>query len=262
MDRPLAGKCALVTGSTSGIGLAAAGRFGALGCDVVLSGLGDTDVVARARAHVESHGTRVVYSDADLADPADVQRLVTLALDTFGAVDILVNNAVVRHVAPVHEFTREQWDAALAVNLSAAFHTTRLALPSMKTRGWGRIVNVSSIYGLRGAANRVGYVTTKTALIGLTRAVAMETVGHNITCNAICPGTVETPVHQAAIASMMSMNDISHEDAVHQFMRGKQPTGRLITPESVADLIAFLCGPGSEHITGAALPIDDGWSVS
>ena len=262
MDRPLAGKCALVTGSTSGIGLAAAERLAALGCDVVLSGLGDAALVTSARARVEQHGSRVVYSDANLADPAQVERLGTLALDTFGAVDILVNNAVVRHVAPVDEFTREQWDEAMAVNLSAAFHATRLVLPSMKARGWGRIINVSSIYALRGAANRVGYVTTKTALIGLTRAVAMETIGRNITCNAICPGTVETPVHQATIASMMSMNDISHEDAVRQFMRGKQPTGRLIAPESVADLIAFLCSPGSGHITGAALPIDDGWSIS
>lgn len=260
MDRPLSGRCALVTGSTSGIGLATAERLAALGCDVVLSGLGAGDAVSAARERVARHGGRVVYSDANLADPARIQHLVTMALETFGTVHILVNNAVVRHTAAVEAFTREQWDEAIAVNLSAAFHTIRLALPSMKAKGWGRIVNVSSIYGMRGAPNRVGYVTAKTALIGLTRAVAMETVGRNITCNAVCPGTVDTPVHQATIASIVSAN-VSREDAVRQFMRGKQPTGRLITPESVADVIAFLCGPGTEHITGAALPIDDGWSA-
>lgn len=261
MDRPLSGKCALVTGSTSGIGLAAAGQFAALGCNVVLSGLGDADAIVQARQQVERHGGRVVHSDANLADPAQIQQLVTRAREAFGPIDILVNNAVVRHTGPVEAFTREQWDEAIAVNLSAAFHTTRLVLPSMKARRWGRIVNVSSIYGLRGAANRVGYVTTKTALIGLTRAVAMETVGEDITCNAVCPGTVETPVHQAAIATIASTHGVSRDEAVRQFLRGKQPTGRLITPESVAALIAFLCGPGSEHITGAVLPIDGGWSA-
>lgn len=262
MSRPLSGRCALVTGSTSGIGLAAAERFAELGCNVVLSGLGGADEIAQARARVEQRGGRVAYSDADLADPSQIEQLVALAREAFGPIDILVNNAVVRHTAPVEAFSRQHWDAAIAVNLSAAFHTTRLVLPAMKARQWGRIVNVSSIYGLRGAADRVGYVTTKTALIGLTRAVAMETVGQNITCNAICPGTVETPVHQAAVASLMSANQISHQDAVRQFMRGKQPTGRLIAAGGVAELIAFLCRPGSEHITGAALPIDDGWSIS
>jgi 3-hydroxybutyrate dehydrogenase len=260
MDRPLSDRCALVTGSTSGIGLATAERLAALGCDVVLTGLGAADAVSDARERVARHGGRIVYSDANLADPARIQQLVTAALETFGAVHILVNNAVVRHAAPVEAFTREQWDEAMAVNLSAAFHTIRLTLPAMRAAGWGRIVNVSSIYGLRGAPNRVGYVTTKTALLGLTRAVAMETVGQNITCNTVCPGTVDTAVHQATIASMTSTT-VSREDAVRQFMRGKQPTGRLITPESIADVIAFLCGPGSEHVTGAALPIDDGWSA-
>lgn len=261
MDRPLSGRCALVTGSTSGIGLVTAERLAALGCDVVLSGLGGEDVVSDARERVARHGGRVLHHDANLADPARIQHLVATALETFGTVHVLVNNAVVRYTAPVEAYTREGWDEAIAVNLSAAFHTTRLLLPSMRAQGWGRIVNVSSIYAVRGAANRVGYVTTKTALLGLTRAVAMETLGQNITCNAVCPGTVDTPVHQATIGSMTSANT-SRDDALRQFMHGKQPTGRLIAPESVADLIAFLCGPGSEHITGAAFPIDGGWSAS
>ena len=179
--------------------------------------------------------------------------------------DILVNNAVVRHAAPVESFAPERWDEGLAVNLSAAFHAIRLALPAMKQRGWGRIINVSSIYGLRAAPNRVAYVTTKTALIGLTRAVALETLGQDITCNAICPGTAETPIHEATIHEMMaasSSTGLTREDAVQRFLTGKQPTGRFISAESVAALMVFLCGPSSRDITGAALPVDGGWSVS
>jgi 3-hydroxybutyrate dehydrogenase len=162
----------------------------------------------------------------------------------------------------VEAFPAEHWDDAIAVNLSAAFHTIRLAVPGMKQRNWGRIINVSSIYGLRGAPNRVGYVTTKTALIGLTRAVALETVGHNITCNAVCPGTTRTPVHEAALNQMMAREGISAVDAERALLAGKQPTGRLIGPDRVAALMVFLCRPESGDITGAVLPIDGGWSVA
>jgi 3-hydroxybutyrate dehydrogenase len=180
----------------------------------------------------------------------------------FGAVDIVVNNAVVRCAAAVEDFPVEAWDEGIAVNLSAAFHTIRLALPAMKKRGWGRIINVSSIYGLIGAANRVNYVTSKTALIGLTRAVALELIGQNITCNAVCPGSVLTPVHEAAMQKNMAERGITRAEAERQFHEGKQPGGRFIAAEDVAGLMVFLCGPGSRDINGAALPIERAWSIS
>ena len=188
--------------------------------------------------------------------------MVLAATDAFGSVDILVNNAVVRHTAPVEAFGVEQWDEGLAVNVSAAFHTIRLTVPRMKQNRWGRIINVSSIYGLRGAPNRVNYVTSKTALIGMTRAVAMETVGHGITCNAVCPGTAETPVHEATILKSMTTEGLSRGEAERRFFAGKQPTGRFIAAEHVAALMVFLCGPEAADITGAVLPIDGGWSGS
>jgi 3-hydroxybutyrate dehydrogenase len=228
-----------------------------------LNGFADADAIADIRSGIErEHGVRTLYVGADLRVPAEIESMIATAAGAFGAVDVLVNNAVVRHTAPIESFEPRPWDEALAVNLSAAFHTIRLTLPAMKQRGWGRIVNVSSIYGLRAAANRAGYVTTKTALIGLTRAVALETLGHDITCNAICPGTAETPVHEATISGMMAAGSLPREEAERRFLAGKQPTGRFISAEGVAELIVFLCGPSSRDITGAALPVDGGWSVS
>ena len=176
--------------------------------------------------------------------------------------DILVNNAVVRHAAPVDSFPPEAWELGIAVNLTAAFHTIRLALPGMRRRNWGRIINVSSIYGLIRGMNRINYVTCKTALIGMTRAVALETRGHDITCNAVCPGTVETPVHINAVEKMMAAESISRAEAEQRFLATKQPGGRFITTEDVAGMILFLCGSESRDITGAALPIDGGWSIA
>ncbi len=260
---PLAGKCALITGSTQGLGLAAAERFAQAGCDIVLSGFGHPDEIAAIREGLEHrHLVRTLYCETDLRDPKQIEQMVASSVDAFEAVDILVNNAVVRHAARVEEFPAEKWDEAIAVNLSAAFHTIRLVVPMMRQRNWGRIINVSSIYGLRGAANRIGYVTTKTALVGLTRAVALETVGQNITCNAICPGTADTPVHAATIQETIAAEGLSRADAEQRFLAGKQPTGRFIRAEHVAALMVFLCGPDSADITGAALPIDGGWSSS
>jgi 3-hydroxybutyrate dehydrogenase len=260
-SRPLAGRSAVVTGSVRGLGLAAARRLAAAGCHVALNGFdaaGDLD--AMRRAIEEEHGVRTIYSPADLRRPDEIERLIATTADAFGAVDIVVNNAVVRHAAPVEAFAPADWDAALAVNLSAAFHTIRLAVPGMKRNGWGRIVNVSSIYGLRGAVDRVAYVTTKTALIGLTRAVALETVKDGITCNAVCPGTSATPVHESAVAALMSREGLDRAGAEGRVLHGKQPAGRFIDADRVAALIAFLCGPEAADITGAALPIDGGWS--
>lgn len=259
----LEGKCALITGSVQGLGLAAAQRFAAAGCHVVLNGLADPSGVAAIRAQIESrHRVRAMYCRADLRNPAEIEQMISASLHAFGSVDILINNAVVRHSASIEAFPVEQWNDSLAVNLSAAFHTIRLAVPEMKRRGWGRIVNVSSIYGLRAAADRVGYVTTKTALIGMTRAVALETLGQNITCNAVCPGTTETPVHDATITKMMDADGITRAQAERRFLLGRQPTGRFIAAENVAALMLFLCGPEGANITGAALPVDDGWSAS
>ena len=263
MQRPLTGKRALITGSTQGLGLATVCRLAADGCDVVIHGLDDSAALEAIRAGIErDHGVRAISSGADLRDPAAIASLIAVTLSSLGGIDILVNNAVARHTAPVEQFRPEDWNDAIAVNLTAAFHTTRLVLPGMKQRGWGRIINVSSIYGLRGATNRVGYVTTKTALIGLTRAVALETARDGITCNAVCLGTSASPVHEEAIAQMMANEGLSPVAAEMRFLAGKQPTGRLVSGEGVAGLIAFLCTDAAADITGAALPIDAGWSSS
>jgi 3-hydroxybutyrate dehydrogenase len=257
------GKCALITGSVGGLGLAAAHRFAASGCSIVLSGLAEPAQIAQAKLDIEQkHGVRVIYSGADLRRPDQIEQMFAEAATAFGAVDILVNNAVVRCVAPVEDFPVALWDEGIAVNLSAAFHTIRLAVPGMRQRGWGRIINVSSIYGLIGAADRVSYVTTKTALIGLTRAIALEVLHDNITCNAICPGSVLTPVHEATLQKSMSEEGLSREEAEQRFHAGKQPGGRFISADAVAEFMAFLCGPGSRDINGAALPIEGAWSIS
>jgi len=258
----LKGKCALITGSVGGLGLAAAQRFAAAGCDIVLSGLAESETIAQAKAAIEAHRVRTIYSPADLRRPQEIERMFRDSEEAFGGVDILVNNAVVRCSAPVEDFPVAAWDEGIAVNLSAAFHTIRLALPGMRKRGWGRIINVSSIYGLIGAVNRINYVTSKTALIGMTRAVALETLGTNITCNAICPGSVLTPVHEAAIRKSMADEGISRSEAERRFHAGKQPSGRFIAAEDVADLMVYLCGPASRDINGAALPIDGAWSIT
>jgi len=258
----LSGKTALITGSTQGLGLAAAERFAHAGCNIVLNGFAAPGRIAAIQRTIEERSSvRTFYSGADLRHPSEIEQMVDAAADHFGSIDILVNNAVVRHAAPVEEFPAVNWDEAMAVNLSAAFHTIRLTLPMMRRRNWGRILNVSSIYGVRGAANRVGYVTTKTALIGLTRAVALETAGQNITCNAVCPGTARTPVHEAGLREM-TIHGMPDLDAERALLAGKQPSGRLIPPEDVAALMVFLCGPESDAMTGSVLPVDGGWSAT
>ena len=259
----LKGRCALITGSTQGLGYAMAERLAAEGCNVVLNGFGDAGEIERKRRLLEDgHGVRALHHGADLADPGQIAALVDTAQQRFGAVDILINNAVVRHFAPLEKFRPEDWDKALAINLSAPFHATRLVLAGMRARNFGRIVNISSVYGLFGTVNRVDYVTTKTALIGFTRAVALETAGQDITCNAICPGTIPTPAIEERLASFMAKEGLEREAAVKAFMASRQPSGRFVSPERVAALVALLCGPAGGDITGAAIPIDGGWSAS
>jgi 3-hydroxybutyrate dehydrogenase len=257
------GKCALVTGSTSGLGAAIAERLAAEGCNIVLNGFGArTEIEAQRRALADEHGVEVIYHDADLAHPLEIGKLMEAAAAAFGAVDILVNNAVVRNFAAVHELPAAAWDRSLAVNVSSAFHTIRLALPQMLERGWGRIINMSSIYGLIGATNRVDYVTSKTALIGMTRAVALECAQTGITCNAVCPGSAATPAIEERVHAIMANEGLEHDAAVARFLAGKQPSGKFVDARNVAALVAFLCSEAGSDINGAALPIDAAWSAS
>lgn len=257
------GRCALITGSTQGLGYAIAERLAADGCNVVLNGFGDADEIEGRRRRLEAeHGVGSLYHGADIGDPAQVAALVTAAQEAFGAVDMLVNNAVVRHFSPLESFKPEDWDRALAVNLSSAFHATRLLLPGMRQRNFGRILNIASIFGLIGTVNRIDYVTTKTALIGFTRAVALETAGQNITCNALCPGTIPTPAIEDRLAGEMAKSGLSRADAERAFLASRQPTGRFVSPANVAALASLLCSDAGADITGAAIPVDGGWSAA
>lgn len=258
----LQGKCALITGSTRGLGRAIASRLAADGCNIVLNGFAEAQDVEDALSELERMGIGAAHHGADLAVPGQITDLMRFAVEKFGAVDVLVNNAVVRHSSPIETLPVEQWDESLAVNLSAAFHTIRLALPAMRRRGWGRIVNVASIYSFIAAPGRADYITTKTALLGLTRAVALETAGSEITCNAVCPGTLPTPPIQARIERLAAERGVSMERATEEYLANRQPGNRFVSVEAVAALVAFLCGPLARDITGAAMPVDGGWSAS
>ncbi len=260
----LEGRSALVTGSTGGLGLAMAEKFASLGCAVMLHGLSaPAEGEALAQDVATRHGVCALYRRADVARLDDVTALLAHVAATLDGPDILVNNAVIRHFGPIEAQKPADWDQDIAVNLTAAFHAIRLALPGMRARGWGRIFNLSSVYGLRGAAGRVGYVVTKHALIGLTRAVAAETLRDPITCNALCPGTVPTPnIEQRIAADMAARGETDRDAAVAAFLHGKQPSGRFVSAEKVAAMAAFLCTPDADDITGSAVPIDGGWSAT
>jgi 3-hydroxybutyrate dehydrogenase len=261
--KPLSGKCALITGSTAGLGYTIANALAEAGCSIVLNGLAPVDDgTAAARALQEKTGAEAIYIPADLSKVMQIEQLVADASGRFSGIDILVNNAVVRHFAPIEKLSPADWDQELAVNLSAPFHLVRLALPMMRARGWGRIFNLSSYYGVRGAEQRIGYVTTKTALIGMTRAIALESGDMDITCNAICPGTLPTPDIMGRIERLAATQNISEDEAIRSYLAGRRPAGRFVATESVAGLIAFLCGPGGRDITGAVLPVDGGWTAA
>lgn len=258
----LAGRHALVTGSVAGLGYAMARGLALQGAAITLNGLAAPGVGEAAAASLaEEARVPVSFDGADLAQVSQIEAMMAAAGERFGPVDILVSNAVIRHFQPIESFTAAQWDASLAVNLSAAFHTARLALPGMKAKHWGRIVNLSSIYGARGAENRIDYVTTKTALIGMTRAIAIETARTGITCNALCPGTVPSPAILDRIAGIAREQDISEDQAAQDYIAPRHPTQRFVALDSVAAMLVFLCSPAGQDITGTTLPIDGGWQA-
>ena len=255
----LQGKSALITGSLGGIGFATAKALAGLGCDVMLNGFGPPETIEARVEELRALGVRASYHGADLRQPAQIAELVAAAAHAHGGPDILVNNAVVRYFGAVENFAPEQWDEAIAVNLSAPFHTIRLALPGMKAKGWGRIVNMASVYSHFATVNRIDYTTTKTALLGLTRAVALEVARTDITCNAICPGTVLTPAIEWRLQQEMQRDGLSFAETEERFLGTRQPSRRFVKDDNVAGLIAFLCGPHGADINGAAMPIDGAW---
>ena len=258
----LKGKTALVTGSTSGIGLGIATRLAAEGANVVLNGLGDAKEVEQLRKTLsEKNRVSVVYDAADMSKPESIVKMVQGAIAEFGAVDILVNNAGIQHVAPVDDFPPAKWDAILAINLSAAFHTARAALPAMKRKRWGRIVNIASAHGLVASAQKAAYVAAKHGLLGLTKVVALETARTGVTCNAICPGWVLTPLVQKQIDDLASRDKLAPEEAREKLLAEKQPSLEFATPEQIGAATVFLCSAAAAQIRGAALPIDGGWTA-
>jgi 3-hydroxybutyrate dehydrogenase len=256
----LKGNTALVTGSTGGIGEAFARAFAQAGCNVVINGFGETAAIDRLRAELESRGVGVLYHPADVGKPDEIAAMIEAAQSRFGTIDIVVNNAVTRHFAPVEEFPVDKWDRALAINLSAAFHTIRLTLPAMKKRNWGRIVNMASIHATNVVPHRVDYVVTKHAIVGLTRAVALEIAQTGITCNALSPGLVLTPNCERQIATKVA-EGMSREDALKDMLQIRQPSRRVVMPAEVAAFGLFLCSDAAANISGGDLPIDGAWSV-
>jgi 3-hydroxybutyrate dehydrogenase len=253
-------KWALVTGATAGLGLAVAESLAGAGANIVLHDLNEP-VQTKDRLRTQ-FGVEVISISADLSQRAAIEAVMTDLLGRVGVVDILVNNAVVRHFSPIENFPPERWDEALAVNLSAPFHLIRLALPGMKQRKWGRIINMASIYSSRAVADRIDYVTTKTAIVGMTRAVAIETTRSGITCNALCPGTLPTPAIRAKIAGIAADEGRTLDETTSDYLATRQPTGRFVAMEGVGAMAAFLCSPAAQDITGAMLPIDGGWSIA
>jgi 3-hydroxybutyrate dehydrogenase len=255
----LKGKTAIVTGSIQGLGYALADKLAENGCDIMLSGLADEAVIEAQRSGLEKkHRVRVSYNSADLTKPEQIKALVDATAKAHGSVDVLVNNAVYRHRSPVEDFPDDEWSRALAVNVSAAFHLIKHSLPHMRRAKWGRIVNIGSIRSYLAVPNRIDYVTAKHALIGMTRAVAQELMKNDITCNAICPGSLRTPHSERGIRKIMETRNISEPEAEAEYLGAREPRGRFNALENVAGMLLFLCGPLSRDINGTAIPIDGG----
>jgi 3-hydroxybutyrate dehydrogenase len=258
----LAGKVSLVTGSTSGIGLGIARALAAAGSEIVLNGFGKPDEIADVQAKIASDfKVRLSFSPADMSKPAAIREMIEQTLQMFGRLDILVNNAGIQHVASLQHFPPEKWDAILAINLSSAFHTTRLALPSMLRNKWGRIINIASAHGLVASAFKSAYVAAKHGIVGLTKVTALETAEQGITCNAICPGYVYTPLVEAQIDGQAKAHNISREKVIRDVLLAQQPNKRFATVEELGALSVFLASDAAASITGIALPVDGGWTA-
>jgi 3-hydroxybutyrate dehydrogenase len=254
------GKTALVTGSTSGIGLGIARAFAAQGANILFNGFGDAKEIEALQASVrDQFGVMTAYHNADMSKPLEIEAMMKFAAERFGGVDILVNNAGIQHVANVEDFPVEKWDAIIAINLSSAFHTTRLALPSMKTRNWGRIINIASVHGLVGSAQKSAYVAAKHGIVGFTKVTALETAHSGVTCNAICPGWVLTPLVQKQVDARAAQEGVSNENAKKNLLMEKQPSGEFVTPEQLGELAIFLSSDAASQVRGVAWNMDGGW---
>ena len=256
----LRGKRAIVTGSTSGIGLGIARALAVGGADVMLNGFGDADEIESLRAHLAADcGVTVAVNGADMSRPSLIREMIQDAKRKLGGVDILVNNAGIQHTAPVDAFPDDRWDAIVAINLSSNFHAIKAVLPEMRQRNWGRIINIASVHGLVASTEKVAYVAAKHGVIGLTKVVALETASSGITCNAICPGFVLTPLVQKQIDDLAAREKLSAEDARAKLLGEKQPSQEFATPEQIGALTVFLCSTEADQIRGATLPVDGGW---
>jgi 3-hydroxybutyrate dehydrogenase len=254
----LKGKTALVTGSTSGIGLGIAKALARQGADIVLNGFGDSE---GPKAEVAALGVKVGYHGADMGKPADIEAMMKYVAEEFGGTDILVNNAGIQHVSAIEDFPPERWDAIIAINLTSAFHTTRLALPAMKKADWGRIINVASVHGLVASAQKSAYVAAKHGIVGFTKVTALETATTGITCNAICPGWVLTPLVQKQVDAKAAAMGLSNEDAKKQLLAEKEPSLQFTTPEELGELAVFFCSEAGKNVRGVAWNMDGGWAA-
>jgi 3-hydroxybutyrate dehydrogenase len=255
----LRGKTALVTGSTSGIGLGIARALAAQGANIVVNGFGDASAIAAIERELQALGVATMYHGADMAKPSQIEDLVRAAESRFGRVDVLVNNAGIQHVAPIEDFPTERWDAVIAINLSSAFHTIRMALPKMKQANWGRIINIASVHGLVASVQKSAYVAAKHGIVGLTKVAALETATTGITCNAICPGWVLTPLVQKQIDDRAKREGLDSDAARRALVGEKQPSQDFVTTEQIGAMAVFLCSPAAAQIRGAAYNMDGGW---
>jgi 3-hydroxybutyrate dehydrogenase len=254
----LKGKTALVTGSTSGIGLGIAKALARQGANIVLNGFGD---VSGPTAEIAGVGVKVGYHGADMSKPAEIEAMMAYAAAEFGRIDILVNNAGIQHVARIEDFPVERWDAVIAINLTSAFHATRLALPAMRKANWGRIINVASVHGLVASAEKSAYVAAKHGIVGLTKVTALENATTGVTCNAICPGWVLTPLVQKQVDAKAAALGVSNEEAKKVLLGEKEPSMQFTTPEELGELAAFFCSPAGNNVRGVAWNMDGGWTA-